>query len=247
MKSRNILLFAIAIIGLTSCNKYGDFEMNFKATMKSEPLVLIEQYDLGDIQVKFENLTFYITDLALVNDKGEEVSLSDVEFVELKAFDENDAMAGKSFAYNDLEAGTYTKVKWTMGVSDDLNAKSPSDFEVSSPLGRTDHYWGPWESYIFSKTEGNADVNGDGNFDLKFFYHTGSDALSRAFELNEDIVISDGETKRLELSLDYNELLKNADGSYFDIESFPRNHDPNDVEIITQYVNNYVRALTFKK
>ena len=98
MKSRNILLFAIAIIGLTSCNKYGDFEMNFKATMKSEPLVLIEQYDLGDIQVKFENLTFYITDLALVNDKGEEVTLSDVEFVELKAFDENDAMAGKSFA-----------------------------------------------------------------------------------------------------------------------------------------------------
>ncbi len=241
------LLFVLVVAFFSSCTDTGDFEMNFKATMANETLVLAEAYDFGEIKLKFEKLTFYVTDIALVNDEGEEVSLSEAEFLDIGSFDEAGAEAGQTLVFRDLPSGTYSKLKWTMGVVDDLNAKQPGDFDISEPLGRSDHYWEAWDSYIFSKTEGSADVEGDDIFDLKFFYHTGSDALSRDFEYTEDIVISVGEVSGLEFSLDYNELLKNADGSFFDIEAFPKNHNIDQIDIITQMVNNYVKALKIKR
>lgn len=247
MNFKYLFLGLFALVLLSSCNKRGDFEMNIKATMQGETLVMNEAFNLGEIDVKFENLTFYITDVSLVNAEGETLELSDAEFVDLKAFDEPTASLGQVVSFKDLPVGTYNKINWKMGVASDLNAMTPSDFDVSDALGRSDHYWEAWGSYIFSKTEGSADVTGDGVFDLKFFYHTGSDPLMRSFTLEEDIVISEGETKSVEFFLDYDKMLQNADGTYFDIEAFPRNHDPNELEIVTQYVDNYVKALTIRK
>lgn len=239
------LLLGPALILLSSCSKSGDFELNIKPTFKNAPLVLNETQNLGAIDVKFENLTFYISEIALINKKGEEISLIDVDFIQLNSFDLAGAESGKSLIFRDLEAGGYEKIKFSIGVPSDLNAMSPGDFGVSEPLGRTDHFWEPWGSYIFSKIEGNADVDKDGVFDLKFFYHTGSDALFRSFEITEDIVINNNEVTKFELSIDYNEVLKQADGSYFDIPNFPRNHNPEELDIITQLVDNYLNAITY--
>ena len=239
-----VLLLASVFI---SCDKKGDLEINFRATMDDASLVLTDAYNFGDIHVKFENLSFYISDLSIVNNEGESFPLMDVDLIELNAFDQSGADIGKSLTFRDLPSGVYEKLSWTIGVADDLNEKTPSDFNVADPLGRSDHYWENWGSYIFSKTEGNADITGDGIFDLKFFYHTGSDALSRSFELNEEIVISKNQTRIVKFMVDYNDLLKNQDGTYFDIEQFPRNHNPEDLNLISQLVDNYEKAIKFVK
>ena len=215
--------------------------------MKGEPLVLNESYPFGELNLKFENLAFYLSEIALINDEGEEVELSDVEFVSLNAFDLASAQAGQVLSFKEIPTGKYKKLKFSIGVPEDLNKMTPEDFNVSDPLGKTDFYWGPWASYIFSKTEGNADTNGDGEFDLKYFYHTGSDALFRSFELEQDIVVGDNEVNTLELFLDYDDLLRNEDGTYFDIAQFPRNHNPEDLDIITQLVDNYAKAIKIKE
>lgn len=244
---RKLFALGLGLLFLGSCNKVGDFELNFKPLMKGEPLVLNQSYPFGELNLKFENLAFYLSDLSLVNDDGEEVALTDIEFISLNAFDLSSAQSGQVLSYLEIPADNYTKLKFSIGVPEDLNKQTPEDFNVSDPLGKTDYYWGPWASYIFSKTEGNADTNGDGDFDLKYFYHTGSDALFRFFELEQDIVITNKNTKRLELYLDYDDLLRNEDGSYFDIATFPRNHNPEDLDIITQLVDNYARAIKIKE
>ncbi len=242
---RMFFFLGIASIFLVSCSKSGSLEFNIKPTFKSEPLVLNQAYEMGDLSVKFENLTFYFSDISLADKNGESVNLSDVEFVQLNSFDQEGAEAGQSFVYSDLKTGSYPKLNFSIGVPEDLNAMSPGDFGVAEPLGRTDHYWEPWASYIFAKIEGNADTNGDGEFDLKFFYHTGSNALFRSFEVNTPVVIENDAVTTFELKVDYNELLKNADGTYFDIVTFPRNHNPDDLETITQLVDNYIKGFTY--
>jgi len=188
-----------------------------------------------------------LTDISIENSKGENISLSDAEFVQLNGFDLSAANAGQVLNFKNIPSGSYKTLKFTIGVPEDLNKMTPSDFQVNEALGRSDHYWEAWGSYIFSKTEGNADVDDDGVFDLKFFYHTGSDALRRSFVLDTDLAIDNNGSSTIELFMDYNELLRNSDGTAFDIEANPRNHDPNKLEIVTQYVDNYQRAIKVRQ
>jgi len=242
-----LLCLLAGLLMFTSCTKdsdaKGEFQLSFAPLFGDEFLILNKEYALDSIDVKFENLTFIMTDLALVNEDEETVALSEAEFVELNGFDEASASKGAEISFPEVPEGHYTRIKFSIGVAEDLNAKMPGDFQVDEPLGRSDHYWEAWGSYIFSKTEGSADVDGDGDFDLKFFYHTGSDALRRDFIINVNLVIDEEFPIGLEMFMDYNELLRNADRTAFDIESNPRNHDPTKLEIVTQYVDNYSRGL----
>ena len=243
---RKLLFLALIGFSLASCNKTGDFDLSFHATWDSNPLVLNESQSYGDLNLKFENLTFYLSDVSLTNDDGETIELSDVEFVELNSFTETDAINGQTFSFTDLPAGKYTKFSFSIGVPPDLNATTPEDYNVSDVLGKTDYYWGPWASYIFSKIEGNADTDGNGEFDLKFFYHTGSNALFRSFEINRDIIIDDKNPTNLELYIDYDVLLRDENEDYFNISEFPKNHKPEDLDALTALVDNYVKAIKFR-
>ena len=243
---RKLLYLFFGVIFISSCTKSGDLELNIKAQFNGTPLVLTEARQLGDLPVKFENLAFYLADIALVNKDGEETPLSEIEFIALNSFDATGAKEGVTLRFLDLPSENYLKLKFGIGVPDDLNVKTPDDYGVEDALGQPDFYWDAWSSYIFSKTEGSVDTNGDGTFDLKFFYHTGSDALFRSFELEADIDIAANETTVLGLALDYDVLLRNADNSYMDIEAFPRNHNPEDIGVIEQLVNNYQQAIKFE-
>ncbi len=244
---RNIFVLFLLIILIASCTKEtGSFDLSFKAIMKDEPLILNKAYEFGNMDIKFENLAFYVSDISLTDKKGGKVELADIEFISLNNFDELSASAGKSIRFNDIPTGTYKKINFTMGVASDLNSKTPSDFDVSDPLGRTDFYWADWKSYIFSKTEGSADTLRNGNFNLKFFYHTGSDELIRSYELVEDLNVDENFNFGLEIFFDYDKLLRKGDETYFDIKAFPRNHNPSELNVITQLVNNYIKAIKFR-
>lgn len=247
IRMKKFVFFLTIVAILSSCKEEGEFDLNFKALYGDEALVLNTSYDLDDMNVKFENLTFLLTDLSLVNANDETIELSDAEFVELNGFDEVSALTGQELIFKNIPTGSYKSLKFTIGVTEDLNAMSPGDFDVDEALGRTDHYWEAWESYIFSKTEGSVDAEGSGVFDLKFFYHTGSDALSRSFVVDTDLTIDADRTSTIVLFMDYNELLRNADGSAFNIPENPRNHDPDELEIVTQYVDNYQRAIKVRE
>ncbi|WP_235296345.1 MbnP family protein [Portibacter marinus] len=231
---RKILLIAAIAAVLTSCKEEGMIEFNIIPLYDGQSVELNEAVQFGDMQVRFENLALYMTDISIVNNGEQEYALSELELIQL-----SDGIRGQTILYEEVPGGNYSKLKFNVGITEDLNAQSPGDFSVEEPLGRTDFYWVPWNSYIFSKTEGSADPDGDGVFDLKWFYHTGSDALLRSLSIDIDLAVDQGASSILALSIDYGRLLSNEDGSRFDIVSKPRNHNPDDTEIIKKLVDNY--------
>jgi hypothetical protein len=119
-------------------------------------------------------------------------------------------------------------------VPSDLNLKKPADFPSGNPLSLTGYYWIPWNSYIFSKTEGRLDTLGSGALDLGFAMHVGSDALYRILDTNMfPITIEDGKVTEVTLLIDYKKLLEEVD-----IKSNPQNHSPQDTVNIFKMVNN---------
>jgi hypothetical protein len=137
-----------------------------------------------------------------------------------------------------VTTGTYTGIRFGIGVTPDINAMKPADFPSNNPLSNSTYYWIPWSSYIFSKTEGLLDTLGNGTFDLAFALHTGSDGLYRELEGGLPIVIEDQKDTQLDIVIDYKLLL-----SGIDIKKSPLNHNPSDLATITALVNNYVSAI----
>lgn len=240
---KHLVFLGIILFGLSSCHNTGDISLKFQPMIADQVLVSTEKYQVGPLNLRFENLTFLITDIMLVNDDNESVELSEAEFLSLNFYDEATAKEGAVIKYDNIKTGTYNKLRFTVGVSEALNKTSPSDYTLGEALARSDHYWEHWGSYIFSKIEGSADLEGEDTYTHKFFYHTGSDALARTFEIDQNIVISKDSETSLELSIDYNEIMKDGNGGYMDVEAYPKNHNIEDLDIITQIVDNYQNAI----
>ena len=241
-KSLLFLLSSLFLVGLISCKKddeQGSVTIRFKAVYDGQPLKTFETlpYDDGQ-QLQFTHLSMYIADLALQSGSGSEV-LDDIELINLSFDNTNDASEGYVITIGDVPAKAYTGIRFGVGVPQDLNAMQPPDFPSSNPLSNTGYYWLAWNSYIFSKTEGRLDSLGNGNLDLGFALHTGSDPLYAGLEAAIPITIEDGKEKVIEIVLDYKILLQGLD-----IKGNPQNHNPDDIANIEALVNHYGDAFT---
>ena len=142
-----------------------------------------------------------------------------------------------------IPTGTYSGLRFGIGVKPDLNSMKPADFTADNPLSNASYYWIPWSSYIFSKTEGLLDSLGNSTFDLGFALHTGSDALYVELEAEDlTITVEDQKEISLDLIVDYKQLL-----SGIDIKKNPLNHNPEDLATITALVNNYATAIQLRQ
>ncbi len=225
-------------------------QLSFRATYDGAPLVLGEQtYTYQGNQVRFSNINFYVSNLAVVNDDGD-TQLSEIQFIDLSLTHNTatDAAIGSVSNFSRIPVGAYRFLKLGVGVPPDLNKTIPSDYSTSHPLGinNSGQYWEAWNSYIFAKIEGQFDENGDGTFDgndISFAYHTGLDRNFEALELDNIINLNAGEIANLNFELDIKQLLSFPNGDPIDLEP----HDPNNqVEEMIIIMDNFRRALQLK-
>ncbi|MDX1409945.1 MAG: MbnP family protein, partial [Saprospiraceae bacterium] len=149
--------------------------------------------------------------------------------------------------FTGIPSGTYQSVQFALGVDPDLNATVPADYSSDHPLSDAGRYWHAWNSFIFSKTEGNLDTLADGtdNPDLGFAYHTGTDAFYLPVSTGFPIGIPDGSNEKITFRLNYESLL-GADGNApIDIQAKPQNHNPLDTVEIGKILENYIGSLSF--
>jgi hypothetical protein len=226
-------------------DKTGSVEIAFMAQYGNSPLVLLSDYDYaGNQKIRFSHLDYYISDLELVMENGDVAALSEIDLIDLDFSSAQQSVAGNSRLYLDIPAGKYNKIRFGVGVKPSLNTTQPSDHLSSNPLSESSHYWEGWTSYIFSKTEGNLDQDGDGIYDLGFTIHSGSSDvvdLYRSLEAQPSFEVVDGEMRSIQLILDYRKLLA-VDEEGLDIASTPHTNDPNEMELITAMANNYAEA-----
>lgn len=240
------LLFAVIVLSVSACKKDDDksssVRLEFTANYDGQDYAPFTEYTYFNGSVLTINkAVFYVSSIDLVKADGSTVRLSDVEYVDLSD-PVNPSQA--SFVYDELPVGEFTALRLGIGVPADLNAKAPAEFSAGHPLAIESMHWDPWDSYIFSKTEGRIDTTGDGQGDLNFLYHTGVDDLYRGLEAQQGFELRDGEEKVLNFSLDLKKLF-GTDANYIDIKAKPASHNPSDLDIATRVMDNYVRALSF--
>jgi hypothetical protein len=231
-----ILLLAIA--AFPACQdkeepKTGSLELVFKGTFGAEPLYMFDRtYDyLDDSKIKWQMFQFFLSDLELISGENglESHLLSPVESVSFSDIQsESEALEGYKLTFNDIEVGSYSGFQFGLGVSPELNATQPSDYDVSEPLAAVSSYWEAASSYIFSKMEGNADLDGDGQFgedDEKITYHLGADALFEKRNLPYRIEITENATTSIVINVNLLKALTNeTTGEHIDFRLTPRDH-----------------------
>ncbi|MFN4254452.1 MAG: MbnP family protein [Saprospiraceae bacterium] len=256
-----LLLIALLSLVTVGCDKDDDSKpatssnltVTFKATFDGVELEKQKDFMYGSYPVHFDRYTQYISDLALVKSDGSEVKLSEVEFLEFfPDFNSGNLSATPQRTYANVPLGDYTGLKIGVGVRTDLNAKKPSDFPAGTPLALENEYWLSWKSYIFSKIEAKAELDGTGNdYETFLNYHSGS-ATSRdiykAFSYTIPISVT-GPADAMTLELDMKKLFTGPTGKLLDL-NVPENQytgtTPTDLGVAEFLRDNWPNALSVK-
>ncbi len=258
MKKLQILLF-LAFVSILACkdddsaNPVSTVNLNFKALFGGEPLVFtLSSYTYPDGRaIKFQTLNFYISNVALLKEGGEE-EIVDIEFLN---FSENvtlpEAQTPLTVKNDRIPLGNYKGVRIGIGIPASMNKASANQLPAGHPLRRTynTHFWSDWGSFIFMKMEGVYDKDGngfDGN-DPGFGHHLGTDAVYRTFTFDRPIEVKAGTPLDLNFSLDVRNLY--VDGTTWLDLSNPANlytHNPNDLSVAFYLIDNFQRAFVLE-
>ncbi len=228
--------------------------LHFKAEYDGSPLVFIEQeYIYSDGKpVKFQKFNFFISDVMLLPETGSggvEEELVDVEFLDFSEhYTLGEAQQPVTFTNTKVPAGTYSGVRIGFGVPADQNNKDANKLPSGNPLRDhySSHFWSDWDSFIFLKSEGvyDKDGNGFGQGDSGFGHHPGSNASYVLVTFNKPIVLKKGESFDLNFVLDVLKLYV-KDGVPVDFTD-PKNldtQDPDDLTLAKFIMQNFSQAM----
>lgn len=189
-------------------------------TFGNEPLVMFERiYDYQEgMQLQMQLLQVYLSDIALVYEEEgteKEEPLTDVALVSFAdIYTDEDANEGVEILKMEVPVRNYTGLKLGLGVSPELNATLPPDYDLTHPLSQ--NYWEDASSYIFFKIEGNADLDADGELQDKLTYHIGGNNNYSTVQFNGAIDLVKGTPQALALGIDLERILVKDDGAFWD-------------------------------
>ncbi|MBX2877056.1 MAG: hypothetical protein KTR30_33360 [Saprospiraceae bacterium] len=255
MQKQSFLMIALVGLSLTffsaDCggreddllDEFGEVELNFQGFFGSEPLVMLaNEYDYeAGMDVRFQLFQFYVAEIKLITKDGEKVNLGDIELINFENIQSAEAASkGLSFSFNNIPAGEYRAIEMGIGVSGDLNEQAPSDYPVGHPLAVQGNYWSGLSSYIFTKIEGNADLNGDGEFTEKLTFHIGEKEdvpLYQTISLDYDLTVSKDQSSVLPLSVDLKQVISPSSTSFLDFREVSQDHT-NQAAVYTLIIDN---------
>lgn len=220
-----LLFFGTMIV---SCHNASDADtdltLRFLLTYDGNPLASFDELEFsGHQKVFFTKYSFYLSDIKLVANEGENL-LSPVEFIDLLTGIDSWAKAklGVSRIYSEVPAGLYKGVTFNIGLNDNVNATDPSQYTNTQALGNSGEYWIGWSSYIFNKLEGKLDHNGDGLFETNIAIHIGSNQAFRSVVIDTSFALREGKGE-LVIGIDLKEVLT-IKNQHFDLHETHQVH-----------------------
>lgn len=265
MKYLTLFLLASSLLFI-GCDDQPDeqpvtnFDLTWTANFDGETFLTFKEFTYPDgRKMQFNNLNFFVSDIALISadGSGSRTELVEIDYIDL-SFDEtqlSSAQKGKTVSVKDIPLGEYTGIKVGFGVQADLNRTKPTDYGSGHPLTR--NFWDGWSSYIFSMIEGHADMNNDGTITVggadteNFTYHSGTDEVFSEVIFSKEITLTDATTP-LNLSVNVAELFRNStnefdlnEDGFLDIETFGGTHSANgEMTIAKTIMENFATAVT---
>ena len=222
----------------------GDLKLKFKLKYGDQTLVMFDNYTYPTGQkMTFSRFSFFLADVKLKNASGS-TSIHDISYHTLTNSHTGAVQAANGYDYTikNVNPGAYTSILFTLGVPKASNDKTPADFSNDHVLSNQAEYWSGWKSYVFTKTEGLIDFDGDGTLEAGYALHTGANEALRTIELPANIVIEEGKEAGLTIIID----LKKEFGSnpVYDIETNPQIHSLSQAPLVKQLIDNLTTAFS---
>ena len=217
-----LYLFLFTFTLLLACQQKdreqtGAIAVNFQLKYDGAPLVMFDRYEYPNgMEFFFTRFNFFLSDLNIDMNTGTKILLTDIDFLNLT--DDHDTAAkaaqGTTMLIESVPIGDYNTIQFDMGVPTDLNSQLPNDYPSGHPLAETGEYWAGWNSYVFSKTEGKLDTDGDGQAELGLAYHIGSDETLRNIALNRNFSIESGQTTTVTIEIEMKRMFDDGTTIY---------------------------------
>ncbi len=198
-------------------------------------------FSRGYAKLRFQVFQFYISDVSLLTG-GDSIKLIDIGLVSFKNVqDDATAQKGITFAIKNIPPGNYTGIKIGLGVSPDLNAMGPSNYQPPHPLD--DNYWSWAKGYVFTKIEGNVDADNSNTFPYKLTVHIGENPFFRQKTILSPFEIKPGDNE-INLGIDLYTVMRGGvlDG-FPDLKNGYQNHTTN-LEHAKFFSDNLVKSIT---
>lgn len=252
MKYLKLLVPALLLTLLvTSCKKDPELgETTFTLTVHpkvgTEDLVLGQEYlDQENYRIEASLFRFYLSHVMLTSANG------DVEIADLKLLDMGYAQADKPLTFTvTAPAGSYTGIKFSVGLDSTQNSSNPSDFEEDSPLSLYKGTYWTWNTgYRFVMLEGSFDTiqntPGPVSSTNTFAYHTGTAPLYSGAVLGNastSFSIAEGENYTYNLDLDINKLFYGD--QTIDRKQGAVTHTTSNYVLAQKFTHNFVRSFS---
>lgn len=253
---KNLFFFLPLLFILSACDANRndplpdtDITVSFKASFGADPLLMYAReygYEAA-MKLRIQLFQFYISDLSLLKESERGIDTIPLREIALVNFqevqDDNKAREGIRFTIKNVAMGRYKGVHMGLGVSPRLNATNPGAYTPPHPLDG--NYWSWAKGYIFTKIEGNADINGDGQFTEKLTFHIGENPFYRTKTFLQDFVI-DEKNKQLDFDVDLRRVLVASPSNFLDFRAVTVDHTTN-LDIAKFIADNLQAAVEMQK
>ena len=230
----------------------GDATMNLNiyATVDDQDFVLGDIYfDPSSYRYQPNLFRLYLSNITLIKDDSTEVMLEDVVLL-----DWQDNLAGEPQTVSiKAEPGTYTGIRFWLGVDQTLNDLGPTDYAPDHPLSLFQGTYWAWNTgYRFVMLEGEYDSipNGSGTIPSinNFQLHLGTNFLYTEADLSnaqQVVTLTAGTPVDYDLEVDVNKLFYN-DQETLKLIDHPYNHTTEDTATAVKMINNISKAFSLK-
>jgi hypothetical protein len=184
------------------------FHLVFRATVSGADLLYNSIYHAVTSRAFIiTDFRYYVSNVTAIRDDGTEQKLSgSIILVDPHQRDYN---IGK------LPEGSYTGIRFTVGLDSAANHCDPTVFEKGNPLAiQTPSMHWDWNSgYLFMKIEGKVDTTkrSAGAPVTEFFYHLGMDRMKRVVEIPTHFAVSNSLENNVRLKFDLAKMLAGVD------------------------------------
>lgn len=161
-----------------SCEFQKTLNLNFSTTQNGQKIEVNDFVTFNKNTFRVERFQFYLCDPSLAFDDLI-YSFSDVFLYDLENDENIWSLNIERNRYNDLNIG--------LGLNENLNSSSVSDYSPNHPLGiNSGNFW-PMEggSYIFVKIDGKLDTIGNGEFH-NVSYHLSHNDIFKTINISND-------------------------------------------------------------
>ncbi|RFS26740.1 hypothetical protein DVR12_02850 [Chitinophaga silvatica] len=224
---RILTLVTISALFLGSCSKddkkdnispIGQATLTFDSRVNTEDFALNKDFTIGGTKYKFTQLRYWVSNVSLINDKGETYNVPNSYFL----LEENNAIdvQGGAFSYparkreevtiSDIPAGNYKAVSFSIGVDAEHNDNlSLQAGELSQLNGMTNISWMWHTSYIFSSLKGSRIVGTD---TTGITVETGLNTNYRSLKVDLPAAVAiGGKTASIKFNVDVTKIIEGLD------------------------------------